>query len=324
MKMIYLFSCLFLTNITQAQLLTVSAGTDLTIVSGTIFMIDSFALTPSANYIISNNTLTKSTTITHPSENPYISRVYQFNNNANPFSGSVQFNYTDGAELNSIPENVLTLNVHNGTAWTAWPATTRDGVNNFILTNGLSAVDLNEMTLANEAAALPLQWLSFTVTRQNQTAFLKWTTAQEQNTRNFVVQHSTNGINWTAVGALPAAGNSSIAIHYSYVHNRPAPGINYYRILQTDLDNRGSYSGIKALRFTKNGETFTLIGNPVTNNVLIVQVNTATGLALYAPDGKLLWLQQVHTGIMHIDVSRYAKGTYLLKNNSTAQKVLIR
>jgi hypothetical protein len=54
-----------------------------------------------------------------------------------------------------------------------------------------------------------------------------------------------------------------------------------------------------------------------------VQVNTATDLALYAPDGKLLWQQRVTTGIKHIDVSRCAKGAYLLKTNSTAQKVLI-
>jgi hypothetical protein len=152
---------------------------------------------------------------------------------------------------------------------------------------------------------------------------LQWVTAQEQNTRNFAVQHSSNGINWSGIGALPAAGNSNIPINYSFVHTTPVIGINYYRILQTDMNNRNSYSTIKTLRFTTAGEPFFIIGNPVTNNVLTLQINTSSILALYTADGKLLWKEQINAGTKYIDVSRYAKGTYLLKTNSTTQKVVI-
>lgn len=323
MKMILFFSCLLLTNMANAQLLQVLPGTDLTIVGGTTFNVEGLMFTPSADYTINDNTLTLSTTILHPSVHPYISRVYQFTNNTNPFTGSVQMNYTDGAELNGIPEASLTLNVHNGTIWTDYPIATRDGVNNFVLTAGLTNVTLNELTLADLAAALPVVWLSFTVTKQNKTVLLQWTTAQEQNTRNFTVQHSSNGIHWTGIGALPAAGNSSSASKYSYVHNSPVTGANYYRLLQTDIDNRNSYSTVRTLRFTTTNEPFTITGNPVTNNVIIVQVNTATVLALYTADGKLLWQEQVNTGTKYIDVSRYAKGAYLLKTNTAAQKIVI-
>ena len=152
-------------------------------------------LTPSADFTICNNTLDKFTTVIHTTSNPYIARVYRFTNNTNSFSGSVQINYTVGDELNGIPENQLPLNIHNGTAWTAYAATTRDGTNNFVLTNSVSSTGLNELTLANSLTPLPLTWLSFTATKQNQTALLKWATAQEQNTRNFTVQRSFNGIN---------------------------------------------------------------------------------------------------------------------------------
>jgi len=53
------------------------------------------------------------------------------------------------------------------------------------------------------------------------------------------------------------------------------------------------------------------------------RVNASINLALYTTDGKLLWQQQANAGTKTIDVSRYAKGTYLLKANNTAQKVLI-
>lgn len=324
MKQLIIFWCLSLcTYMAPAQQLKVTSGTDLTIVNGTIFRVDSLTLTPTADFTISNNTLNKATTLVHPSSNPYISRVYQFTNTTPAFSGAVQINYQDGAELNSIAENALTLNIHNGTTWAAYTATTRDASNNFVLTNGISNVALNELTLAAQLTPLPLAWLSFTATKQNQTALLKWATAQEQNTRNFTVQHSANGINWAGISLLPAKGSSNGINNYNYVHSNPVTGINYYRILQNDMDNRSSYSGVRTLKFTTAAEDFVIIGNPVTNNVLTVQVNASINLALYTTDGKLLWHQQVNGGTKAIDVSRYARGTYLLKSTTTTQKVVL-
>ncbi|MEI9810394.1 MAG: T9SS type A sorting domain-containing protein [Bacteroidota bacterium] len=46
------------------------------------------------------------------------------------------------------------------------------------------------------------------------------------------------------------------------------------------------------------------------NNVLTIQVNTVTGIALYTADGKLMWQEQINAGTKTIDVNRYAKGTY--------------
>lgn len=323
MKNIYLFIGLLLTSIAQAQILKVESGTDLTIMAGTIFKAEDLILTPSANFVITNNTLNKSATVIHSSTNPYAARVYQFTNNTDPFTGSVQIYYNDGAELNGIPEGSLALNVNNGTSWIFYPTATRDGSNNFIFTDGLNAVTLNELTLSDLSDPLPLIWLSFTATKQNKTALLKWITAQERNTRNFTVQHSSDGINWTAIVTLPAAGNSSSTSYYSYLHTAPVTGVNYYRILQTDTDNRNNYSDLRVLRFNGTDETFTITGNPVTNDLLTVQVHGASTLSLYSTDGKLLWEEQVNAGTKSIDVSRYAKGTYLLKSNSSTQKVVI-
>jgi outer membrane protein assembly factor BamB len=326
MKTIFFFTCLLFINTGQAQpveLLHVTSGSDITIVSGTIFKTEGLTLTPSANFTLSNNTLNKDIILNHSSPNPFIRRVYQFTGNTNPFSGSVQIDYTDGAELNGIAESALTLNNHDGTSWTAYAPATRDGTNNFVLTNGLSSVVLNELTLADLATPLPLTWLSFTASKHNQTVLLQWVTPQEHNTRNFTIQQSTNGINWVNIGTLPAAGNSSVASKYSYVYNTPVTGINHYRIMQTDMDYRYSYSGITTFRFSLAGEPFFITANPVNNNILTVQVNTAAVLALYANDGKLLWQEPVNAGIKYIDVSKFAKGTYILKANATTQKVLI-
>lgn len=322
MKKFTLFALpIFFAFVSQGQqLLTVASGTSLTIKNGTVFKVDSLTLTPSADYSISNNSLTKSTTVVNSTTTPYILRVYRFGSNTDVFNGAVQINYTDGAELNSITESSLTLNVHNGTNWTALPATTRNATDNFVLTNGVSAV-LNELTLASLSAPLPLAWLSFTATKQNQMGLLQWATAWEQNTRNFIVQHSANGTNWANMGLQAANGSGSN--QYTFEHSKPITGLNYYRILQTDMDNRSSYSAIRTLKFTTAAEDFVIIGNPVTNNVLTVQLTAPMYLALYTADGKLLWQQQANAGTTTIDVSHYAKGTYLLKTNTTTKKLVI-
>ena len=316
------FAALFLCN-AHAQV-TIDGSASITIQSGTQIHGDGLTLIPSADFILSNVVLSRSATIVHTQVNPYIARVYQFSNTSNAFSGSIQINYTDGAELNGIAEADLTLNIYNGTNWTAYPASTRDAINNYVLTNGLSGVTLNELTLASQFAPLPLTWLSFTAKAQNSSqSLLQWTTAQEQNTKDFYIQHSADGINWVIIGSLPAAGNSNSTSYYNYVHTNPVKGLNYYRIKQTDVDSRFSYSPIRMLSFTKTLQPFTILGNPVTNGVLAIQVNMATTLAFYTADGKLLWQEQVNAGTKTIDVSRYAKGTYLLKTIFTTQKVVI-
>jgi hypothetical protein len=314
------FLAILFSSLANAQLL--SFGSDaVTIKSGTTVVVENLSLIPSADITISNNTLDKFTTIINPSINPYISRVYRFSNSTPLFNGSVQVNYND-AELNGIPENQLTLNINNGSLWNAFPATLRDGINNFVLTNNVSSV-LNELTLANASTPLPLTWLSFTATRQNQIASLNWATAQEQNTRNFIVEHSAHGISWNPIGTLPAAGFSTGINHYNFTHTSPLTGMNYYRILQTDIDNRYSYSSIQALEFNGNNEPFTLTGNIVTNHSLTLQVNIAGILALYNADGKLLWQETVNTGTKTLSLSQYAKGLYLLKSQNTTQKLVI-
>jgi hypothetical protein len=141
----------------HAQIITVSPGSDLTIKQGTVFSADSLILTPSADFTLSNLSLNKNTAVSHALSKPYIQRVYQFSNMSNPFSGKVQINYLDGAELKGINETRLTLNIYNGTKWNAYTATSRDVAKNYVLTSGLNNIALNELTLGDICPAPVIQ-----------------------------------------------------------------------------------------------------------------------------------------------------------------------
>lgn len=307
-------------SFSKSQIFTVASGTDVTIKAGTTFSADNLSITPSSDFTISNNSLTRSTTAVHTPVGTYIARVYQFTNTTNAFSGSIQMNYLDGAELNGLAENVLTLNAHNGTNWSAFSATTRDATNNFILTNSISAYALNELTLASQQTPLPVTLLYFTAIRQNKSSQLQWKTAQEQNSKNFIVQTSYNGIIWTNLTTIPAAGNSAVEKTYSYLHTNPLKGSNFYRLIQTDLNEKIAYSPVRMLKFTEENTLFTIINNPVKNGVLSVQVNEAGIFNIYTLDGKLLWSSTLNIGTHFINVSQYPRSTYLLNSRNYTLK----
>ncbi len=306
----------------QAQILTVTSGTELTIKSGTLFSADNLILIPSTDFTISNNSLSRSATAIHTPSGTYISRVYQFANISNPYSGSIQINYLDGAELNGLSENTLTLNLFDGSGWNPYPATTNDATNNFVLTTGLNNITLNELALADQFSPLPILWKSFTVSKQNNFVLLQWATSMEQGSKEFIVQYSINGSTWTDLAKVAAAGNSNTTRNYSFVHTHPIQGLNFYRIIQTDLDGQATVSEIKQLRFDGKTEVFRIMNNPVNNGILTVEVFDNNIFTLFTADGKMLWKQQLSAGTQMIDLSRYAKGSYFITNGKQTQKVI--
>lgn len=310
-------------NIAKAQQLKVTSGSDLTIKAGTLIYVSGLSLTPSTDYTFSNTTLTKATAPTVATANSNINRVYQFSGITAPFTGSVQINYQD-AELNGISEPSLVLNTYNGAAWEAFTNNnTRDGVNNTVITTGLSAIAINELTLSNGFVVLPLTWQSFTVSKQNNNAILIWTTAQERNTKTFIIQQSIDGIKWDDISSLPASGYKNSPSFYSYTHKNPNNGVNYYRILQLDSDGKYTYSDIRSANFSIEEAPFIVLGNLITNGNVAIQVNVPTGISLFSMDGKLLFKKRLNVGLQNIDVSTYAKATYLLKTEGTFQKLVI-
>jgi len=314
----------------QTQVLNIPPGTDLLIKQGTVFSADSLTLIPSADFILNDVSLVRSTTVIHSTSNPYIARVYQFSTNTNAFNGTIQINYQDGPELNGLVETDLQLNAHNGVAWQAFASDVNNTVNNFVLTTPLSGLQLNELTLAAVSGPLPLQWRSFTAARQENNVLLQWSTFAEQNSKYFMAQTSTDDINWSTIGTISAAGNSSSIRDYNYLHTSPVAGYNYYRVIETDVNGRYNYSLIRKVGFEFTPWHIELLGNPVINGRVEIKITLAKPndlppvLKLYTSDGRLLWTKQAIDGMQAIHVNGYPRGSYLLQANEKTIKLLIK
>ena len=83
--------------------------------------------------------------------------------------------------------------------------------------------------------------LSFSAKLGNGGVGVNWTTASEINTKNFVVERSTDGVHFSALGTVAAAGNSNTAHQYQFTDaNALNAGAStlYYRLRLVDNDGK--------------------------------------------------------------------------------------
>jgi hypothetical protein len=98
---------------------------------------------------------------------------------------------------------------------------------------------------------LPVELLSFDVTKEKNNVLIKWSTLSEKNNDYFVVERSTNGVYFTPLAKVKGQGNSFVYTQYTAYDENPLNGTNYYRLKQVDYDGHFSYSDIKSVNFTK-------------------------------------------------------------------------
>lgn len=170
--------------------------------------------------------------------------------------------------------------------------------------------------------SLPVTWVSFTAQKQNENILLKWQTAQEANSSHFIIEHSTDGQAFTSVGSLPAAGNSNSLRNYSFVHNAPQDGNNFYRLQQVDADGRINYSSIATIAIGVDNN-FTITENPVRNGKLAVRFKKAGTASICNTIGQVIITKYVPAGRQTINVQNLTPGVYLIRTEQKTMKFIV-
>jgi hypothetical protein len=154
-------------------------------------------------------------------------------------------------------------------------------------------------------------------------SLLTWQTSDEQNSKDFLVQHSTDGIHWSAIDSVRAATNSISVKNYSYMHSKPVPGCNYYRLIQRDIDNSYTYSKIVNLVYKSYIRQLNAFPNPVSNSNLYVQLPQAALVNLYSNTGALVLQKYSSAGTQAINVTSLPKGSYILKAAAETKQIIV-
>ncbi|MFC0772545.1 arabinofuranosidase catalytic domain-containing protein [Terrimonas alba] len=170
---------------------------------------------------------------------------------------------------------------------------------------------------------LPVTWSSFSAEKTNSGVDIKWQTASEQNTREFIVQRNNNGSFWTDVAIITAAGNSSDTRQYQFMDRTLLYGMQYYRILQKDIDGKFSYSDTRRIQFESQHLPFVVLNKPAVKDELRILVKQQLSISLYNSAGLLLWTKQFSGGHQSIDLRNFAKGIYFLQANDQTEKIML-
>lgn len=170
---------------------------------------------------------------------------------------------------------------------------------------------------------LPVQWLGFTAQEQSGHVQLNWSTGGEQNSLDFIIEHSTDAQQWQPAGTVAASGNSQLVRSYQFIHKDPAKGINYYRIRQRDTDLHSVYTEVRQVFIKGSSAAFDILGNPVRQQLLLVQVNKPSVFSVYNTQGVLLRRLETGAGLLRIPVYGWAKGIYYLHADGVTRKFII-
>lgn len=142
------------------------------------------------------------------------------------------------------------------------PTITRTALAFANLTNSffVGSINLNNTTL-------PVNYISFTAVEENGAIKLDWKTSAELNNDHFTAQRSVDGTKWEDLQTIDGSGNTNSVSSYTVYDQNPLSGISYYRIKQTDMDGRQSYSMIRTIDL--NRTTINVYPNPATDYIIV-------------------------------------------------------
>ena len=138
-----------------------------------------------------------------------------------------------------------TSSTDSGTLYRVIVATTATnvGTNSCQVTDGISIINL----AVRDCIALPTDLLSFSGKLISDKGHLAWTTSKEETTVEFLLEKSTDGINYSFVARIPGYSNGASLNNYGFTDPATTTGKVYYRLAMLGASGLKKYSRIVQL-----------------------------------------------------------------------------
>jgi len=207
----------------------------------------------------------------------------------------------------------------------------------FTLSPGQFKMDIDAGLSSLDNGTLPLHTLELTAQLQDSKVTLKWVAENEMNTREFIIQRSLDGVNYSDIGSKIVTGQINTPTAYSFMNDIQSlmlSNIVYYRIKAEDNIQRYAYSNIAPVRLNK------LTGirvwpTPFSHEISISYYGITNGkidVQLTDNAGKITWakVMDVNRGVNQLSISgigELPKGFYYISiterstNRNFVQKI---
>ena len=181
-----------------------------------------------------------------------------------------------------------------------------------------NAIGLDDIVIGY-TGVIPVTVLNFDAKRTGNVNKLTWATSQEQNSNSFIIERSRDGVNFSPIGTVQAAGNSNTTRNYSFIDPLPVKGINHYRLRITDRDNSFRLSVVRNVR-NIDGPGMVIAPNPVEQAMkLAITVDQQEKAQVIITDlsGRNVHSSYINlaTGTTNVDipVNALSKGSYIVR-----------
>lgn len=192
---------------------------------------------------------------------------------------------------------------------------------NFIVNRGDRVLTIDAgISNLTQSVVLPVRLLSFDATLgSDRKAHLGWHMADEQGVKNYRVEWSTNGADFSGIATV--AYDPSQKGDYTAIHNTPVAGINYYRLRIGETNGMTTYSEVRTIRL-EQGTVVSVYPNPAAENLHVVLSeewkNKAVTLRLLNKLGQVAATQTTTDGRATLDVRTLPAGSYVLQISSAS------
>ena len=162
--------------------------------------------------------------------------------------------------------------------------------------NASASLDNLVITDELDTDPLPVNLLSFDVTKAKDHIALQWQTDWEKNSSHFEVERSSDGVRFTTIGEVEAQGESTRLYTYRFADKeglQQAAGKLYYRLRQVDFDGAYEYGPVRVVTLPLSSISVLEVGpNPFTDRInlwLNPAVSQPLQLRLLNKQGQTLW-----------------------------------
>jgi hypothetical protein len=149
--------------------------------------------------------------------------------------------------------------------------------------------------VVQDVTTLPITLSSFVGQAKNYGVGLNWTTTSEVNNQYFEVLRAGEDKNFTSIGKVNGAVNSSEIKTYSFSDFNPLAGNNYYQLKQVDLDGKSESFGPVVVKFGLSEDSFSVLSASeisVTISISSSEEKQAE-LSYIGLDGRTLYKQNI-------------------------------
>lgn len=152
----------------------------------------------------------------------------------------------------------------------------------------------------------------FAAEKMESNVLTKWKVQEETNFDHYEVEYSKDGKQFAFAANIKLNAGDNILKMYSFIHNNPVNGNNYYRLKTIYKDGTADYSAVRIVNFSEN-ISLKVYPNPF-KNVLNISAgkNVKATVRIFELSGKQV-LQQTFNGSTSLNVSSFSTGNYIVQ-----------